>query len=73
MTHKGTGVFCYSFNPHGDRPAGTGSGYRITVIGPGVTPDVMWEAASPGPFNASADARADELIAALHDNVCRPN
>ena len=45
-----TGVFCYSFWPTRDvslpgrpaRPAGDGSVYRITVQGPGVTPDVSW-------------------------------
>jgi hypothetical protein len=47
----GHGSFCYGFYPHkpypgypaGDRPAGQGAKYRITAIGPGVAPDVMWE------------------------------
>ena len=42
LTHKGDGVFCYSVNPHPGHPAGTGSQYRATIMGPGVTPDVMW-------------------------------
>jgi hypothetical protein len=46
-----TGAFCYSFWPSNDpslpgaprRPAGNGKRYRITVQGPGVTPDLAWE------------------------------
>jgi hypothetical protein len=73
LTHRGTGVFCYSVNPHRDHPAGTGSEYRVTVIGPGVTPDLMWQGRAPGPYSASADAAANAQIAALHDSLCRPN
>jgi hypothetical protein len=50
---KPSGAFCYSFWPTTDvslpgypgnrRPAGNGSRYRISVAGPGVTPDVVWE------------------------------
>ena len=74
LTHKGTGVFCYSFNDHiGGHPAGDGSRYRITVIGPGVTPDVEWEGAAPGAFDAAKEQRANDAISALGDSVCHPN
>jgi hypothetical protein len=73
LTHRGTGVFCYSFNPHDAHPAGKGSKYRITVIGPGVTPDVMWESDAPGPYDKAADLAANAQIAALGDRTCRPN
>ena len=73
LTHRGTGVFCYSFNPHDAHPAGNGSKYRITVIGPGVTPDVMWQGDAPGPYDKAADEAANAQIAALHDNTCQPN
>ncbi len=73
LTHGGTGAFCYSFNPHGDRPAGKGSRYRLTVVGPGVTPDVTWEGAAPGAYSRAADRRANAQIAALHDKLCTPN
>jgi hypothetical protein len=73
LTHVRTGVFCYSFNPHGEHSAGRGTRYRITVIGPGVTPDVTWEGGSPGAFDAATDAVRNRQIAALGDNVCRPN
>ena len=73
LTHKGTGVFCYSFNPHGSHPAGNGLKYRATVMGPGVTPDVMWEGNPPGPYNQAADDAANVKIAALDDSLCKPN
>jgi hypothetical protein len=41
VTHKPTGVFCYTFRSRGGRPSGHGRRYRLTVEGPGVTPDVM--------------------------------
>jgi hypothetical protein len=40
VTHKPTGVFCYTFRPRYGRPSGHGRRYRLTVEGPGVTPDV---------------------------------
>ena len=73
LTHTGTGVFCYSFNPHGAHPAGNGTKYRATILGPGVTPDVMWEGTPPGPYNQAADEEANLQIAGLHDSLCRPN
>jgi hypothetical protein len=73
LTHTNTGVFCYSFNPHGSRPAGKGERYRATVEGPGVTPDVMWEGRSPGTYRQALDAQANDEIASLGDKQCRPN
>ena len=73
LTHKGDGVFCYSVNPHGAHPAGTGTEYRATIMGPGVTPDVMWTGAAPGVYDKAADAQRNLAIAGLHDSLCRPN
>jgi hypothetical protein len=73
LTHKGTGVFCYSINPHGSHPQGKGTLYRATIMGPGVTPDVMWTGVPPGAYNKTADAKYNAAIAALHDPLCRPN
>jgi len=56
LSHRPGGNFCYGFYTHDPtkggylhppgwramRPAGNGSRYRISVSGPGVTPDVMW-------------------------------
>jgi hypothetical protein len=56
LTHSPNGTFCYGFYPHGSHPAGKGTQYRITIMGPGVTPDVMWTGPSPGAYDATADA-----------------
>jgi hypothetical protein len=59
LAHNPTGTFCYGFYPHGSRPAGSGRRYRITVIGPGVTPDVVWEGPAPGAYDpARAEGQA---------------
>ncbi|MBA3841136.1 MAG: hypothetical protein H0X39_00680 [Actinobacteria bacterium] len=73
LTHTSTGVFCYSFNPHGSHPAGNGAQYRATVEGPGVTPDVMWSGASPGAFDKAADLLANDTIRGLGDTQCKAN
>jgi hypothetical protein len=73
LTHRGTGVFCYSFNPHGSHPAGRGTKYRATVEGPGVTPDVMWEGRAPGAYDRALDHEANAAIAALGDKQCHGN
>jgi hypothetical protein len=59
LTHQPTGGFCYGFYPHGPHPVGAGKKIRATVIGPGVTPDVMWEGPAPGAYDAAADAEAN--------------
>jgi hypothetical protein len=42
VTHKPTGAFCYTFRPRrGPRVSGHGRRYRLTIEGPGVTPDVV--------------------------------
>ena len=68
-----TGVFCYSFNPHGSHPAGKGTKYRATVEGPGVTPDVMWQGDAPGAYDKTLDLQANDTIAQLGDKQCRAN
>jgi hypothetical protein len=73
LTHTGTGAFCYSFNPHGDRPSGKGTKYRATVEGPGVTPDVMWQGSSPGTYDKTVDGVANDAITQLGDKQCRAN
>ncbi len=75
LVHAPGGTFCYGFYPHGNRPAGTGERYRITVIGPGVTPDVVWEGAAPGPYDPARAAGQISLQHALMgaDAACRPH
>jgi hypothetical protein len=60
LMHEPNGQFCYGFYPHAPHPIGAGSRYRATIIGPGVTPDVMWEGVPLGPYDA---ARKDEIAA----------
>jgi hypothetical protein len=73
LTHTNTGVFCYSVNPHGSHPSGKGTQYRATVEGPGVTPDVMWQGASPGAYDKAADLVANDEITQLGDSQCHGN
>jgi hypothetical protein len=71
LTHRGSGVFCYGFYPHGRYPIGKGDRYRATVIGPGVTPDLFWMADAPGAFDATIDRAANDELNALGDPLCR--
>jgi hypothetical protein len=74
-----TGSFCYSFYPTNDvslpgspsRPAGVGKRYRISVIGPGVTPDVVAEADGIGSYDAgnAAATQLERMQLALYDDV----
>lgn len=66
-THSGNGGFCYTFVPQAPpagypsrRPNGNGLGtsYRVTVMGPGVTPIVQWVGRKLGPYNAARNAVA---------------
>ena len=87
LTHRGTGTFCHSFvsgqRPHAGypssapRPSSRGERYRISVMGPGVTPTLMWEAAGFPVFNGSSqhqamEQRANEAFDRLMagDRVC---
>ena len=73
LMHKGTGTFCYGFYPHGSHPIGKGERYRATIIGPGVTPDVMWQGNALGPYDASLDQQlADEQRQTFaSDRLCK--
>jgi hypothetical protein len=83
LAHNGTGVFCYGLYPHdpypgypatGRRPAGKGTRYRATAIGPGVLPDVTWEGAAPGAYDPSVDKQLATLQREVYgaDTLCRP-
>lgn len=74
-----SGSFCYSFYPTNDvslpgrpsRPAGNGSRYRISAMGPGVTPDVEAEADGIGRYDSgsAADAELERNRLSLYDDV----
>jgi hypothetical protein len=74
LAHSPLGGFCYGFYPHGGH-TGTGKLLRATIIGPGVTPDVMWQGAPPAAYSPDADSTADADLASLlkGDPLCRPN
>jgi hypothetical protein len=89
LTHQNTGTFCHSFVPGQKpfagypsqipRPAAPGTRYRISVMGPGVTPVLMWEGPGLPNFNGSdpnhtaaeaeANAAFDRVMAG--DRICR--
>ncbi|HEY5871748.1 MAG TPA: hypothetical protein VIT46_00805, partial [Gaiellaceae bacterium] len=83
VTHVGNGGFCYSFAPLLRPPpgypsiptvSGKGERHRVTVMGPGVTPDIQWEGAALGPYDPAADRALNTLFDSLltGDNVCKP-
>ncbi|HET8605506.1 MAG TPA: hypothetical protein VFL66_00605 [Gaiellaceae bacterium] len=72
LTHTGSGAFCYGFFAHGAHPVGNGTKYRATIIGPGVTPLVMWEGAPAGSFDAARHLEFADQIRALNDSKCKP-
>ena len=87
VSRRPNGNFCYAFYATRDaslpgaplRPPGNGTRYRITAIGPGVTPDVVWEGNGVPDFDPSnpghveherqTNQLADQLAAG--DPLCR--
>ena len=67
---KPSGSFCYSFWPTHDaslpgkpaRPAGHGKRYRISVVGPGVTPDVTAEEPDKGVYDPIVEKKMNALF-----------
>jgi hypothetical protein len=69
--HRGNGGFCYTFVPQPPpagypkaTPNGNGLGerYRVSAMGPGVTPIVQWEGPRLGAFDAALQAEATRLF-----------
>jgi hypothetical protein len=79
------GLFCHGFvpldpydgwahpadTPHRMRGPGTGDMYRITVNGPGVTPDLMWQERALGRYSAGdpADVSLEREMNAKLDSI----
>jgi len=85
VTHDPTGIFCYGFyrfnptkgypHPRGFpstlRGPGTGSKYRLTVEGPGVTPDVSVVVPGLHPYNRNdpSDVAYEQQQNAILDSI----
>ena len=71
--HRGhtLGDFCYGFYPHLGHPSSGGTKHRATVEGPGVTPDVMWQANDIGPYNRRTQRQMRALERSWGDPKCR--
>jgi hypothetical protein len=74
LMHRGTGTYCYGFYPHGHHPAGKGERYRATIIGPGVTPDVMWQGDALGAYDPTLDQQLAQMQRETYgsDHLCKP-
>jgi hypothetical protein len=73
LMHRNTGMFCYGFYSHGSHPVGAGTRYRATIIGPGVTPDIAWEAKALEQYDQEFDLRmhAVQKEFFVGDSLCR--
>jgi hypothetical protein len=71
VTHQRTGTFCHSFVPQKGfphypsqelRPPPRGERYRVTVMGPGVTPVIQWEGAGLGTYDPGRDHEVNRVF-----------
>ena len=55
-------------------PAGNGQRYRATIIGPGVTPDVMWQGTPLGAYDPELDRQLADVQRQVYasDRLCKP-
>jgi hypothetical protein len=71
LAHRPTGVFCYGFYRFSARGPGNGAKYRLSAIGPGVSPDLSVTVAGLHDFdpNNAADVAYERQQNALQDSV----
>jgi hypothetical protein len=71
LAHRPTGVFCYGFYRFTSRGPGNGAKYRLTAIGPGVTPDVSITIPGLHDYdpNSSGDVAYEHQQNALQDSI----
>jgi hypothetical protein len=71
LAHRPTGIFCYGFYKFSPRGPGNGAQYRLTAIGPGVTPDVSITLPGLHDYdpNNSADVAYERQQNALLDSI----
>ncbi len=72
LLHHPNGTFCHSFVPQTPPPgypsravvpAAPGEAYRVTVMGPGVTPIVQWQGDGVFPWKGTDDQQAQQAAA----------
>jgi hypothetical protein len=90
LAHNPTGIWCYGFYPfdpmtsgyqhppgyHGGvRGPGVGTRYRLSVIGPGVTPDISQAIDDPGDYDRADAAKVEHerLMNAQLDAILGPD
>jgi hypothetical protein len=71
LAHRPTGIFCYGFYPFTKRGPGNGARYRLSAVGPGVTPDVSIVVAGLHDYDRSntADVAYERQQNALLDSI----
>ncbi|HEX9598033.1 MAG TPA: hypothetical protein VF963_01550, partial [Gaiellaceae bacterium] len=71
LAHQPTGVFCYGFYQFTSRGPGVGAKYRLSAIGPGVTPDVSVTIPGLHDYNPnnSADVAYEHERNALQNSI----
>jgi hypothetical protein len=71
LAHRPTGVFCYGFYRFSSRGPGNGAMYRLTALGPGVTPDVSITIPGLHDYNpnSSTDVAYERQQNALQDSI----
>jgi len=78
LMHRGSGAFCYGFYKHQwagrSHPSGTGTRYRATIVGPGVTPDIYWAAEALGAYDRAFDLAQHDLQKQFYSGtkLCKP-
>ena len=90
VAHKPSGMFCYGLypraaygsypHPRSEKLSGKGKKYRLTLSGPGVTPDVMWTGAGLDDYDPQVpelldweqqmSAKVREMAAQYGENQC---
>jgi hypothetical protein len=71
LAHRPTGIFCYGFYPFTSRGPGNGAQYRLSAVGPGVTPDVsitipgLHDYDAGNPADVEYERRQNELLSSI--------
>jgi hypothetical protein len=64
LARKPNGGFCYAMYH------AKGTAYRVSAVGPGVTPDIFTQVSAPGPYNRARDLAANAEETAILGKAC---